>query len=213
MPDGGDFQQLIEKPRFGLSQLPRCERVLPAEYCSPPRFHRDRWRTVGHLNEWKSGSCEGWLRQIAPYLEQGQAKAQDALRIMGCPADPRGPTYSIPTYGFTWYVGVYSNQNSFNDGIIVDDSKLDVRMNVLIGSIAGGSSNTILIAERPLRPMASEDGGIPPGPATISHRSAEIAVRSVPANMGIARTSRFHAGGTTRTCACTIRCGRIISPA
>jgi prepilin-type N-terminal cleavage/methylation domain-containing protein len=103
----------------------------------------------GNLNEWKSGSIEGWLRQVAPYLEQGQARTQDALRILGCPADPRGPTYSIPTYGFTWYVGVYSNKDSFNDGIIVDDSKLDDRLRVSIGSIQGGSSNTILIAERP----------------------------------------------------------------
>jgi prepilin-type N-terminal cleavage/methylation domain-containing protein len=104
---------------------------------------------AGNLNEWKSGSFESWLRELSPYLEQGQAKAQDALRILGCPADPRGTTYSIPTYGFTWYVGVYSNPSSFNDGIIVDDSKLDDPMTITMASILGGTSNTILFAERP----------------------------------------------------------------
>lgn len=104
---------------------------------------------AGNLNRWDSGSYEGWLRQLAPFFESGSKKTQDAIPLLGCPADPRGPAYSIPTYGFTWYAGVYSNQQSFNDGIIVDDSQLHQKMVVKASMIADGASNTILIAERP----------------------------------------------------------------
>ncbi|MEI7686854.1 MAG: DUF1559 domain-containing protein [Planctomycetota bacterium] len=103
----------------------------------------------GNLNEWSSGSYESWLRQLAPFFEQPGRKTQDAIPLLGCPADPRGPTYSIPTYGFTWYAGVYSHQHSYNDGIIVDDSQLHKKLVITVRSIIDGASNTILIAERP----------------------------------------------------------------
>lgn len=104
---------------------------------------------AGNLNKWSNGSFEGWIRQIAPYIEQKQARTQDAIPLLGCPSDPRGPTYSIPTYGFTWYAGVYSNQYSQNDGILVDDSTLHEKLLVTIASVTDGLSNTILLAERP----------------------------------------------------------------
>lgn len=103
----------------------------------------------GNLNRWDSGSFEGWLRQLAPHFEQGNAKTQDAILLLGCPVDPRGPTYSIPTYGFTWYAGVYSNRSYLNDGIIVDDSFLNVKLTVSIAMVTDGLSNTLLFAERP----------------------------------------------------------------
>lgn len=104
---------------------------------------------AGNLNTWSNGSYEGWIRQIAPLVEQGYAKTQDALLVLGCPGDPRGPGYSIPTYGFTWYVGVYSSPAYFNDGILVDDSTLASKLLVTVAMVADGTSNTILLAERP----------------------------------------------------------------
>ena len=103
----------------------------------------------GNLNQWSSGSFESWLRQVSPYFDQEHATAQTAILLLGCPADPRGPTYSIPTYGFTWYAGVYSNPSYRNDGIIVDDSFLNSKLTVSMDMVTDGASNTILIAERP----------------------------------------------------------------
>ena len=104
---------------------------------------------LGNLYKWKSGSYESWLREIMPYIEQPNSRAQDAIRIIGCPFDPRGTDYRIPTYGFTWYVGVYSNPASENNGIIVDDSKSDAPLRIAPAGVLDGLSNTILLAERP----------------------------------------------------------------
>ena len=104
---------------------------------------------AGNLSQWHSGTYESWLRQIAPYIEQPNARVQDAVKVFGCPSDPRGPTYSVPKYGFTWYVGVYSNPASENNGIIVDDSKSKTAFKVSASDVTDGLSNTILLAERP----------------------------------------------------------------
>ena len=103
----------------------------------------------GNLNRWSNGSYEGWIRQIAPYIEQTNAKTQDAIVLLGCPADPRGPNYSIPTYGFSWYDGVFSNRYRFNDGIIVDDSRLNTKLTISVAAVSDGLSSTLLFAERP----------------------------------------------------------------
>ena len=103
----------------------------------------------GNLSNWNSGTYESWLRELTPYIEQPHARVQDAIRLLGCPADPRGQTYSVPAYGFTWYVGVYSNPATENNGMIVDDSKLKAAFKVAPLSVTDGLSNTILLTERP----------------------------------------------------------------
>lgn len=103
----------------------------------------------GNLWRWQSGSFESWPRQLMKFVEKPSAIAQDAVLVLGCPADPRGPDYRIPTYGFTWYAGVYSNTYTLNNGIIVDDSDLPDKLTVSIPSIFDGTTNTILFGERP----------------------------------------------------------------
>lgn len=103
----------------------------------------------GNLWNWHSGTYESWHREIMSYIEQTNVRVQDAVPLLGCPADPRGPSYTVPGYGFTWYVGVYSNPGTFNNGIIVDDSNLKSKMVISFSDITDGASNTILIAERP----------------------------------------------------------------
>lgn len=103
----------------------------------------------GNLSNWNSGTFESWIRQITPYIEQPNARVQDSIRLLGCPSDPRGPDYKVPAYGFTWYVGVYSNPASPNNGIIVDDSKLKIKYTTDISSVADGTSNTLMLGERP----------------------------------------------------------------
>ena len=104
---------------------------------------------AGNLWNWNSGTYESWVREITPYIEQPNARVQDAIRVLGCPSDPRGPDYTVPAYGFTWYVGVYSDPANESNGIIVDDSKSKTALRVTPTDVADGLSNTILLAERP----------------------------------------------------------------
>ena len=103
----------------------------------------------GNLWNWHSGTYETWLREIVAFVEQPGVRVQDAVPIFGCPADPRGVGYRVPDYGFTWYVGVYSNPAALNNGVIIDDSNLDSKSTVSVLSVTDGTSNTIMIAERP----------------------------------------------------------------
>lgn len=122
---------------------------FPRNTVRPRGVTRINTEPAGNLNQWSSGSFEGWLRQIAPYFDRQTIKTQDAVPLLGCPVDPRGPTYSIPTYGFSWYVGVFSNRTYQNDGILVDDSFLQQPYTVTMRMVSDGLSNTILLAERP----------------------------------------------------------------
>jgi prepilin-type N-terminal cleavage/methylation domain-containing protein/prepilin-type processing-associated H-X9-DG protein len=124
-------------------------RVFPRNTIRPRGVTSVGAEPPGNLSPWTAGSYESWLRQIVPYLEQAAPKAQDFLPVFACPADPRGPDSIPATRGLTWYAGVRSNQSSLNDGIIIDDSQLDSKMTVSPRMIVDGSSNTILIAERP----------------------------------------------------------------
>lgn len=103
----------------------------------------------GNLWNWDAGTYESWHREIMPFIEQANVRVQDAVPLLGCPADPRGPAYTVPGYGFTWYVGVYSNPTTFNNGVIIDDSNLKSKQTVSVADVMDGTSNTILIAERP----------------------------------------------------------------
>ncbi|HEY1379449.1 MAG TPA: DUF1559 domain-containing protein [Gemmataceae bacterium] len=121
----------------------------------------------GNLSNWHSGTYESWLREITPFVEQPTARVQDAIPLFACPFDPRGPDYKVAAYGFTWYVGVYSSppltggngggkggggggsNDVVGDGIIVDDSKLKAALKVTPDAVIDGTSNTIMLAERP----------------------------------------------------------------
>jgi prepilin-type N-terminal cleavage/methylation domain-containing protein/prepilin-type processing-associated H-X9-DG protein len=104
---------------------------------------------AGNLSNWNSGTFEAWPRQITPQIEQQNARVQDAIRLLGCPSDPRGPDYRVAAYGFTWYVGAYSNPSAVNNGIIVDDSQLRTPFVVRSAYVTDGTSNTLLLGERP----------------------------------------------------------------
>jgi prepilin-type N-terminal cleavage/methylation domain-containing protein len=132
-----------------------CHAFHEAYGCFPRSTIRPRGTTPidgeppGNLSKWGSGTYESWLRQIVPYIEQSNARVQDGIRLLACPTDPRGTDYKMPAYGFTWYVGVYSSPAAVNNGIIVDDSSLPARVTVNTLAVSDGTSNTILIAERP----------------------------------------------------------------
>lgn len=52
----------------------------------------------------------------------------------------------------TWYVGLYSNSSTLNNGIIVDDSALPGKLTVDPLGVSDGTSNTVMIGERPPPP-------------------------------------------------------------
>jgi prepilin-type N-terminal cleavage/methylation domain-containing protein len=147
---------------------------------------------AGNLNTWNSGTYECWLRQITPYVEQRYARAQDPIPVLGCPADPRGPNYTVPAYGFTWYVGVYSNPSAINNGIIIDDSFLPSAFTVTQAAITDGTSNTILLAERP--PPGDGQWGWWDSPCCIQDGISPARGTSNPYSSGTT------ASGTSRNC-------------
>ena len=126
-----------------------------AHDCFPRNTVRPRGTTpingqpAGNLSDWGSGTFESWIRQLAPFVESQGRKTQEAIPVFGCPLDPRGPGYTVPTYGFTWYVGLYANPGKPNTGIIVDDADLKAKYTVSVESVADGTSNTLMLAERP----------------------------------------------------------------
>jgi prepilin-type N-terminal cleavage/methylation domain-containing protein/prepilin-type processing-associated H-X9-DG protein len=122
---------------------------LPRNTIRPRGTTPIRGEPAGNLWKWDSGTYETWTRQILPFIEQPQMRVQDPVPMLGCPSDPRGPTYHVPEYGFTWYVGVSSNPNTLNNGAIVDDSDLKTKFTISMRDITDGASNTILLTERP----------------------------------------------------------------
>jgi prepilin-type N-terminal cleavage/methylation domain-containing protein len=132
-----------------------CQTFVEAHRYYPRNTVRPRGVTpvngepAGNLSNWGSGTYESWIRQITPYIEQPYSRVQDVIPLLGCPADPRGTTYSMPAYGFTWYVGIYSNPANVNNGILVDDSKLKSPLRITPLAVKDGTTYTILITERP----------------------------------------------------------------
>jgi prepilin-type N-terminal cleavage/methylation domain-containing protein len=123
--------------------------IYPRNTIRPRGITAINGQPPGNLSQWNSGTFESWIRQVTPYIEQPNARVQDSIRLLGCSADPRGPGFKGPAYGFTWYVGVYSNPSSQNNGILVDDSLLKTKLTMDVASVTDGTSNTLMIGERP----------------------------------------------------------------
>ncbi|MCA8994851.1 MAG: DUF1559 domain-containing protein [Planctomycetaceae bacterium] len=139
---------------IGFHSFEEMHKVFPRNTVRPRGTTQIDAEPEGSLWHWHSGTYESWCREILPFVEVPVARVQDAVPILGCPSDPRGTNYTVPDYGFTWYVGVYSNPDEFNNGIIVDDSDLRTKFTVSVDRVTDGMSTTILLAERP----PSEDG-------------------------------------------------------
>lgn len=124
-------------------------RIMPRNTVRPRGTTRIDTEPPGSLWNWHAGTFESWLREMLPFVDPLPYRVQDAVPIFGCPSDPRGTDYRVPDYGFTWYVGVYSNPDTINNGVIVDDTRLKAKFTVGLSQITDGASHTILIAERP----------------------------------------------------------------
>lgn len=177
--------------------------------CFPRNTIRPRGTTrigdepPGNLWNWNSGTYESWNREITPFIDQSRARVQDAIPLFGCPSDPRGPDYRVPDYGFTWYVGVYSNASTFNNGVIIDDSDLKAKLTITLSSITDGSSQTILITERP--PSADGNFGWWDSRCCAEDGISPVKGTRKPFSSGINGScpdpAYFHAGNTRDNCA------------
>jgi prepilin-type N-terminal cleavage/methylation domain-containing protein/prepilin-type processing-associated H-X9-DG protein len=94
-----------------------------------------------------------WLRAIAPNMERQLSAYSTAIDIYNCPADPRGVLFNTnDQHGYTSYLGVAGSDTYSTDGILFLNSQVKVTQ------IADGSSNTLLVAERPPMLLGAEWG-------------------------------------------------------
>jgi len=90
----------------------------------------------------------GWPLQILPYIEQ-QANASYAtvFSMFACPTDARAKTTYSGSYGLTSYASTARNNYNDGTGVIVYSGA-----RVSIPGIIDGTSNTLMLGERPPSP-------------------------------------------------------------
>jgi prepilin-type N-terminal cleavage/methylation domain-containing protein/prepilin-type processing-associated H-X9-DG protein len=87
-----------------------------------------------------------WIRHILSTIEQQKTGYDSVINLLACPSDPRGTSAyvsSIDLHGYTAYLSVSGYNILGNEGVMYNDST--VRAN----AISDGTSNTLLVAERP----------------------------------------------------------------
>jgi prepilin-type N-terminal cleavage/methylation domain-containing protein/prepilin-type processing-associated H-X9-DG protein len=97
---------------------------------------------------------QSWLRFITPYMEQQNTTYNIVITTYNCPMDPRYPDglfNPVDVHGYSSYLAV-SGLNTYstgsgtrwtNDGIMFRYSKVSA------AKVPDGTSNTLLVAERP----------------------------------------------------------------
>jgi prepilin-type N-terminal cleavage/methylation domain-containing protein len=117
-------------------------------------------------------AAQGWMFHLLPYLEQSNVKAAhdsnsapvptETVSVFLCPADPRVSGLGYGTWsqgqthaGLTWYAGVSGSDGRYPSSQIdpttygifqVDSTGVRIRM------IRDGTSNTLMVGERPPSP-------------------------------------------------------------
>lgn len=87
-----------------------------------------------------------WHRQVLPYIEQTRESYDQVMAVLGCPADPQYPIGFIGTidkHGYTSYLCVSGYDIYGTEGVMFQDSQVAAQQ------VSDGTSNTLLVAERP----------------------------------------------------------------
>lgn len=94
-----------------------------------------------------------WVRAILTYVEQPFATWDQTLTVLRCPSDSRSVYFnSGDLHGYMAYAAVCGLNNSGNEGVIYLDSQVTMQQ------ITDGSSNTLLVVERPPTMMGTGGG-------------------------------------------------------
>ncbi|HZZ81865.1 MAG TPA: DUF1559 domain-containing protein [Gemmataceae bacterium] len=95
-----------------------------------------------------------WIRSILPHLDQQHPAWDEVLTVLACPADPRGKRLynSYDGHGYTCYLAVAGWENYDSLGIMFLNSRIRAE------DVSDGTSNTLLVAERPPAIMGTQQG-------------------------------------------------------
>jgi prepilin-type N-terminal cleavage/methylation domain-containing protein/prepilin-type processing-associated H-X9-DG protein len=91
-------------------------------------------------------SEQSWLRSIAPNVEQGRATYNLILAVYNCPSDPRYPDglfNPVDMHGYASYLAVAGLSTYGKEGILCPGR------GIAAVQVIDGTSNTIMVAERP----------------------------------------------------------------
>jgi prepilin-type N-terminal cleavage/methylation domain-containing protein/prepilin-type processing-associated H-X9-DG protein len=100
-----------------------------------------------------SNGGDSWMRHILPFIEKGEVATEDLIfQIYNCPQDPRyaaGLYSSYDKHGYSSYMAV--NGFSIGDitGVMYYDANTKKGSQVPLRKVTDGTSNTIMVAERP----------------------------------------------------------------
>jgi prepilin-type N-terminal cleavage/methylation domain-containing protein/prepilin-type processing-associated H-X9-DG protein len=105
-------------------------------------------------SSWGNPTYVTWLRHVLPYVEQRIATFDLTLAVLACPSDPRARSLVNPVdeHGYSCYLAVCGLNNYDNVGIMYQDSRIPA------SRVTDGTSNTLLICERPPIMLGSDWG-------------------------------------------------------
>jgi prepilin-type N-terminal cleavage/methylation domain-containing protein/prepilin-type processing-associated H-X9-DG protein len=155
----------VQKVRAAASAV-QCKNNLKQIGLALNNYHdaNGKFPVLNYLHSQISDQHDGYLWQIRPYLEQPAAVDGTVIKILMCPMDPRaGTTITDPTWGvqsFNSYPSTSSRDvNSAGDdaydGVIVGvtwtngGGTYTAPTPVTMVGITDGTSNTIMVGERP----------------------------------------------------------------
>jgi prepilin-type processing-associated H-X9-DG protein len=110
---------------------------------------------------------EPWTHAIAPFVEQKNSPYSNPLAVFNCPQDPRyltGLLGPVDQHGYNSYLACAGNDPYGNQGIFPNSTNLSQPSGttptpkVSVTQITDGSSNTIMLAERPPMMLGAEWG-------------------------------------------------------
>jgi len=109
-----------------------------------------------------------WFWEALPYIEQqSETPPGEPIKIAQCPSDPRSSNtaftggFGKTGRGLTWYVATDSRDPPFNapshvlfrdEGVLVNGTIFERPPGVRIIAVRDGTSNTVMLAERPPSP-------------------------------------------------------------
>jgi prepilin-type N-terminal cleavage/methylation domain-containing protein/prepilin-type processing-associated H-X9-DG protein len=156
------------------------------------------------LNDRNVPPWQTWVQRVFPYVEQLQnTDPATVLAFFICPSDPRGKQKGGRDQGLTWYVGNQGTQDSASlnvpfNGVIGFQTRRPTNTfprtvtidRIRLTEISDGTSNTLMIGERPPSRDMSIGMWAPARTATVytSAFTLSPAIRGT-ANFGMSATS------------------------